>query len=267
MDYLRGMKLNLRFILLFLALFWEGKINLASQLPTLATRRLHKTGVYKLKEYRVIEEDRSVYLKEVETKGELSFSFPVSITDLHSGAYLWFKDLIEKGLLPRGLKLVYFDPHPDFIPQIFSPPYLPDPATWVNGMFAGELIKNAYQVLPPWISESQFRIFYPLLFKEKPYPFEVIFNLKDLPLEENSGSVIVSFDFDWFSCHVEPFYYKPKSTVEIEKMIDEVISIFSQKKLKIAALNLSLSPNFTFVEDISKIREILLKKFQSLYGK
>ncbi|MCM8784233.1 MAG: hypothetical protein NC818_05625 [Candidatus Omnitrophica bacterium] len=193
-------------------------------------------------------------IKSIQIDSQYSFSFPVSFSLHHVSAYLWLKSMIEKGSLPKGLTLVYLDAHSDY----WGHRDTPQSANWVRFVLGEGLCSRARLLFPNWaIKEREIFREFAFLSKEKTvFPdLSDIDSLNDLPYGE---TIVLSIDCDWFSCY-DPFH--TASGEEIVGKVEEIVKVLREKNIRIAALNIALSPGYTTMDKEVFIRDTLLKAF------
>jgi len=246
-----------RVLIWFLSIFILSIFSLSVQ-----ARRI-KREFYYLEEYDVL----GTTLSKPRVNFRYSFPFPVSISEHHVSAYLWVKKLIEKGRLPQGLSLIYLDAHLD---HFIGKTWTVQSSNWVRAVLDEELCSSASLILPDWVYEDINRVYRIKLYDaveeiHRLYKHQLsIFELQDLPAGKDLGPVVLSIDCDYFSNMGYPEHRV--SPREIEQEIARVIKTLEDKGIKIAALNIAISPGYTWLDQEIFIEEKLLQAF-SEYGR
>jgi len=224
---------------------------------SLEARRIKVTS-YSLEKYSIVGTE----LGRAKIDSRYSFSFPASVSTQHVSAYLWVKKLIEEGRLPQGLPLIYLDAHLDhFIGRTWTV----QSSNWVRAVLDEELCSSATLILPEWVYEDINMVYRVKLYDavgeiRRLYQHQLsISELEDLVVAGRQPVVILSIDCDYFSNRGYPNYRV--SPREIEEEIVKVIKIFRDKGIKIAALNIAISPGYTWLDQEVFIKDKLLEAF------
>jgi len=235
----------------------------AGMFPRLSEARRAKGAVYYLEEYNVVGTE----LGRASIDSEYSFLFPVSVSTQHVLAYLWSKNLIAEGILSKGLPLIYLDAHLDsFIGRTWTP----QSSNWVRAVLDEKLCSSAALILPQWVYEDINMVYRVKLYDaageiRRLYQHSLsISDLEDLPAGKEQTPVVLSIDCDYFSNMGYPNHRT--FPWEIEQEIAGIINILKDKGIKIAALNIAISPGYTYLDQETFIRDQLLLAF-SEYGK
>ncbi|MDP8234140.1 MAG: hypothetical protein P9M06_05010 [Candidatus Saelkia tenebricola] len=228
-----------------------------------SSARRAKTTCYPLEEYNVV----GIELSEAKVNGSYSFPFPVSISQHHVAAYLWIKEMIAEGRLPKGLSLVYLDTHIDYMLSDNKPV---QSSNWVRFALTDEICSEAILALPEWLEvdehlyyrvthvydpASKIRMFYE-------HDLNVLSELESLSDGETLGPIILSIDCDYFSNMGYPNHRV--SPREIREEIDKIVRILKEKNIQIAALNIAVSPGYTWLDQEIFIKDALLEAFSGV---
>ena len=230
--------------------------------PPIQARRV-KEAFYYLEEYDVL----GTTLSKGRVNHQYSFPFPVSVSEHHVSAYLWVKKLIGEGRLPQGLTLVYLDAHLD---HFIGRSWTVQSSNWVRAVLDEKLCGSANLILPDWVYEDINMVYRVKLYDvaEKirrlyQHPLSIS-ELQDLPAGEDLGPVVLSIDCDYFSNMGYPNHRV--SPREIEEEIGRIVRTLKNKGIKIAALNIAISPGYTWLDQEIFIKDKLLEAF-SEYGR
>ncbi|RKY35896.1 MAG: hypothetical protein DRP73_04270 [Candidatus Omnitrophota bacterium] len=247
---------GLRVLSIFLSLYlYEGDFISTSKIFELLSfsmceaRRIREQG-YPLQVYDVT----GTSLSPPRYDYQYIFPFPVILSHHRVACYLWLK---QQGL--KGLPVIYFDAHHN----VFGSKDVVQSSNWVRAVLREGLSPSALWVPPKWLEkeEEDFKFLASKIYLQG-LNLILVDDLEKLPSGSELGPVVVSIDCDYFSS-IDPFHQAKRE--EVQEEIRRIIEVLKEKGIKIAALNISISPGYTTLGLEGFIKEELLKAF-SQYG-
>jgi len=247
---------GLRFLSIFLSLYlYEGDFISTSKIfdslsfSVCEARRIREQG-YPLQVYDVT----GTSLSPPRYDYRYNFPFPVILSYHHVACYLWLK---QQGL--RGLPVIYFDAHHD----LFGSKDVVQSSNWVGAVLREGLSPSALWVPPKWLGKEKkdFKFLASKIYLQG-LNLILVDDLEKLPSGSELGPVVVSIDCDYFSS-IDPFHQAKRE--EVQEEIERIIEVLKEKGIKIAVLNIAISPGYTTLGLEGFIKEELLKAF-SQYG-
>jgi hypothetical protein len=203
-------------------------------------------GLYKLLEYRVVG-------LHIETAEDLNreVSLPLFITDYHHGLFYWLKD---QGL--NDTVVVNLDAHRDYRNRVDGSVQITGEihsGNWTEFGKEKGLISDLYWLIPSWVEVE-------LSDQELAVPIHSLAEIDWSQYREKT--VVLSIDLDAFSNRLFPRY---------RASLDQAVAYLGDMAQNLIDNNIrpifhiSESPNFTYPEDISVLREAVLNVFLSIY--
>ncbi len=230
-----------------------------SSISSLSYARRVKEVRHYIRVYNIVEDG----ISSINVDNSYSFSFPVGLSSHHVAAHLSFKKMVENGLLPKGIKLLCFDAHLDYISGDRG---VVQSSNWIRFSLDEGLFSSATVVLPEWLVDSVYDICrYKMVTAEHDAAdflhedLRLSFGVDNITEDLSSEPVFLSIDCDYFSCIGYPEHRPSLSEIKIK--IEELIQFLKVNNIKIAALDIAISPGYTHLDHQSFIKNMLLEAF------